>query len=129
MTGSLAYFGMHPFLHYYAFFFFGLAALSSVPLALVEVTKVLGFPAVTEVLKVAFAVAFLAIRTVYWPIVSYGFWQDVLPKLQDGSIHSNVAAGVFLVANVGLTALQLFWTTLILGGIKDMAQGKKAKHS
>ena len=129
VTCLLAYLSLTPFLHYYGFFFFGLAAVSSVPLAIVEVTKSTGMTSLSEVLKMLFAVLFLAIRTAYWPVVSYGFWQDTLGALSDGSVHSVPAAVIFLVANVGLTGLQFYWTTLIISGIVEMSQGKVAKHS
>jgi len=118
-TGLLATFGLFPFLHYYGFFFMGLACVSSVPLALIDFFTLLECPNLLELSQSIFAVLFLAIRTVYWPIISAGFWSDMVETLQAGEIHSNVAAGTFLVANVGLTCLQFYWTTMILQGISD----------
>ena len=55
-----------PFCHYYATFFFGLTAISSVPLALIELCQAAEAPAAVEASRVAFCVAFLIFRTVYW---------------------------------------------------------------
>ena len=126
-TCLLAILGMHPFLNYYGFFFFGLSAVSSVPLALTELLKVMNSTAGLELCEIVFAILFLCIRTVYWPYVSYGFWGDMLGALQGTPgyppVHSTFAYVVFLVANVGLTSLQLFWTTKILSAIVEKLGG------
>ena len=57
---------MHPFCHYYATFFFGLTAISSVPLALVELAQAVDMPAAVELFRTLFAILFLTFRTVYW---------------------------------------------------------------
>jgi len=111
---------LHPYCHYYAIFFFGLTSISSVPLAIIELFNCAGMPAVQEVFRVLFCVLFLIYRTVYWPIVSYGFWLDEIAALQGVvPVHSLPAHLFLLVANVGLTALQFFWTSLIFSGIAE----------
>merc|ERR1712166_1190831 len=125
-TLLLATLGLHPFLHYYGFFFFGLSAISSVPLALVEVANLAGFPSLVEVFQIAFAITFLIFRTCYWPVVSYQFWSDSFEAMNTNKVHSEFAYGTFLVANIGLTGLQWFWTTKILGGIANKLNGEKA---
>ena len=54
-TCLLAILGMHPFLNYYGFFFFGLSAVSSVPLALTELLKVMNSTAGLELCEIVFA--------------------------------------------------------------------------
>ena len=124
VTGTLAYLAMHPFLHYYGYFFFGLAAVSSVPLAAIEVFNLTGLSGMQELCQGCFAVGFLVIRTVYWPYISYIFWNDVVTTWQGRKIHSEFAAVFFLSANVALTSLQMFWTTKVLGAISDKLSGK-----
>ena len=101
--------------------------ISSVPLALTELLKVMNSTAGLELCEIVFAILFLCIRTVYWPYVSYGFWGDMLGALQGTPgyppVHSTFAYVVFLVANVGLTSLQLFWTTKILSAIVEKLGG------
>jgi hypothetical protein len=64
---------------YYGAFFFGVSEVSSIPLAIMDLFKYSDqlrdtFPAISEGNRVFFAVLFLAIRCVYWPIVSLDFW-------------------------------------------------------
>ena len=56
----------HPFCHYYATFFFGLTAISSVPLALIEFMQICKLPEAEELCRVIFCIVFLIFRTVYW---------------------------------------------------------------
>lgn len=108
-------------------FFLGVAAISSVPLALIEVATIFELPTATELLRAVFAISFLIVRTFTWPVVSFGFWSDVFVVGQAGGVHSYFAMGFFLVANIGLTGLQWFWTTLIIDGIrKTLSNGKKS---
>ena len=120
---------MHPFAHYFCFFYFGLASISSVPLALVEIAELNGRSAIAEGLKSIFAVLFLAFRTAYWPFVCYVFWGDMLSVLSDGTCHSHATAYIFLGAQVFLTGLQWLWTGKIISGIQEMAKGKVAKKN
>jgi len=129
VTGTLAYLCMHPFAHYFCFFYFGLASISSVPLALVEIAELNGRSAIAEALKSIFAVLFLAFRTAYWPFVCYVFWGDMLSVLSDGTCHSHATAYIFLGAQVFLTGLQWLWTGKIISGIQEMAKGKVAKKN
>jgi hypothetical protein len=122
----LAAMSMHPFCHYYATFFFGLTALSSVPLALAELAQACGMVGVQEACRVAFAVLFLIFRTAYWPIESYKYWSDALATLNGRNahgVHSYPAHLFLLLANIGLTGLQFYWTTLIFKAIADKSGG------
>ena len=66
----------------------------------------------------------MGFRTFYWPYVSLHFWADSVAALRGEAVHSGAAFALFLVANVGLTGLQLLWTTKIL---KAATGGDKAK--
>ena len=71
----------------------------------------------------------MGFRTFYWPYVSLHFWADSVAALRGEAgtapaVHSGAAVALFLVANVGLTGLQLLWTTKIL---KAATGGDKAK--
>jgi len=111
---------MHPFCHYYGIFFFGLTALSSVPLALIELFQCAGMPGAQEACRVLFCVVFLVFRTFYWPLESYKYWRDALAALGGAvPVHSHAAHLFLLLSNVGLTGLQFFWTSLIAKGIAE----------
>jgi len=124
-TFILSLMSFHPWLHYYAIFFFGVATVSSVPLCWGEVANALGYPAAKQLCDVLFALSFFAIRTVYWPIVSFSFWRDSLAMLsgEGGDVHSEGCYYFLLVANIGLTSLQLIWTGQIMSAVKEALGG------
>ena len=102
------------FLHFYGLFFFGVSNISSVPLTMIEFANLWGSAALLEASQTLFALTFVLVRSLYWPLVSGQFWLDLLEVWNAGAVHSTLAMVTFLVANVGLTGLQLYWTTLIL---------------
>jgi hypothetical protein len=121
-TGILCALAHRPFLQPYAPFFLGLTELSSTLLCALAVFDKgeLGvpgmaetFPRVAQVLGVVFALAFVAMRIVIWPWMSYVFWQDVLAVLAANAQPSAVCL-VFLVTNAGLSVLQLAWMLEII---------------
>jgi len=118
-TFVLALLSQAPYLHYYGLFFFGVASVSSVPLAVVEVAKCAGLTRLHDRARGVFAAAFLALRSLYWPLVSLGFWADSVAALRGAvAVHSVAAVVTFLVANIGLTGLQLLWTKKVVKGVQ-----------
>jgi len=138
-TFLLALFGSYPFLNYYGVFFFGVASISSIPLCAAELAKYLGSEQLVSLLQAIFALLFVGFRTLYWPCVSYHFWADSVAALRGEAgadvpaVHSGAAFGLFLVANLGLTGLQLLWTSKIfkalLGGEKNSSSSKPTKKA
>jgi TLC domain len=144
VTLSLAYFGLHPYLHYFGLYYFGVAELTNVPLTLVDVFKYLGeepkkkelkkkdpdnykdeYHTINEVSRVSFAVSFIGLRLIAWPVISLSFWNDSYQLLSGGKAHSNFVVGYFLFANLFLTGLQFFWGSKIFGFLFK----KKAKKT
>ena len=118
VTCLLALLSFAPFLHYYGIFFFGVAAVSNVPLSFVDIFTAAGFVGCDKAARSVFALAFLAIRAAYWPVVSFGFWQDSVQALRsEQGVHSTVAVLTYLGANIGLTLLQFLWTTKVVRGV------------
>lgn len=127
------------FLHYYTFFFFGSSMVSSAPLCASKIFDVARCPTPAgEVVypgaaawhgrsRIVFAVLFLLVRIVIWPVISLGFWQDAIAVLADGSVHSVPAISFVLVANVFLTGLQFVWGRLVVEGIHKKLFGKEGK--
>jgi hypothetical protein len=134
-TFSLAYFGLNPYVHYYALFFFGFAEMTNIPLTLVDIFKYFPdlkekFSTINEICRISFALSFIVLRLIVWPYVSYGFWVGSLNLLQSGEAHSPLVVFVFLAANIFLTGLQFFWGSKIFGFLfkkSDKKDGKKAK--
>ena len=133
-TALLAYFVLHPYAHYYAFFFVGVAELSNVPLTIVDACRSLPklgemIPNVNIIARVLFAISFFVIRVFWWPYISYQFWWSSIERLSNGTAHSNVVVFIFLTFNVGLTFLQFFWAKRIGMQMLKMVGIVKSKTS
>lgn len=105
-----------PFFGYYAAFFFGFTELSSVPLAFVDLfrqipTLAKQYPAVNELSRTTFAVSFLIIRVVWFPIVMISrWWPDLYAAYAADDVRCSWAAfGWMFFSSAFLTFLQLFW--------------------
>lgn len=130
LTSCLALMGLvngpHGFLMYYAAFFFGVSEISSLFLTWVDffrTNKALAseFPKTNEVMRVCFAVTFLILRCVYWPVVSVDFWMNAIK-----SDAPKPLLVCWLGANLCLTLLQYFWGFLIVKGIIKLLRGDKS---
>ena len=112
------------FLHYFCLYFAGIAELSSVPLGVIDGAKYLpefgaAFPSFISGCKYAFAVLFLIVRVIVWPVMSYQFLSVGIPLAlgsnTDGrTLHSNVALWTYILGQIFLTPLQFYWFSLIL---------------
>jgi hypothetical protein len=87
------------------------------------------FPTVMKVTGVVFALLFILIRIIIWPIVSYSFWLDSLAILKHPQAHSPVSVYTFLISNVGLTILQFLWLAEIISSAIALFSGKGVKSS
>ena len=116
VTAVLAYLAIYPvaYCHYYILFFAGVAEASNVPLALVELCKLLpglraALPTTELLARASFFASFVVLRLLCWPLVALLFWRDSLRVLVDGPVHSHFAVLFYLAANALLTAMQLGW--------------------
>lgn len=124
-TAILCLTGLHPFLHYYSPFFLGTSEISTGILCILGLldddhgVKGLGavYPKTKVMLGVFFAAAFVPIRCIIWPYLSYFFWLDMLVVWKAGA-HSAGVITYALAVNVGLTSLQFYWLFEIFGTIK-----------
>lgn len=152
----LAYMGLHPYVHIDAMFFFGVAELTNIPLTIIDVFKYLpdlkkNYPAANEACRSIFAVLFIVLRLLVWPVYCYPFWVHSLQLLtidQSSSInrsivsfftktlsvppldssvacHSTFVVCFFLFANVMLTLLQFYWGFTIFGFLFVKKSSKK----
>lgn len=133
VTGTLAYFGLFPYLHYKGLFYMGVAELTNVPLTIVDIFKYFPdmakkYSGLNEFSRISFALSFVLIRLLYWPYFSLDFWRGSIELIASGKAHSNFVVGFFLAANVFLTGLQFFWGSKIFGFLfKKPKDVKKAK--
>ena len=93
------------------------------PLAFVDAFKMFkqlkaDYPKTNETVRPIFAVCFLILRTLYWPVVSYHFWRASLAHEGDA-----LEVNTFLVVNVILSSLQAYWTKLIIEGLVKLLKG------
>lgn len=112
--------------------FMGMAEISSLPLAFVDLFKQFPelrkpFPTCNEIVRNVFAVSFLVLRGVYWPYCSYRFFLSVAAVLQSAAgLPPNVpewALYVFCSCNVLMNLLQWYWASIILKAIYYKAIG------
>eukprot|EP00900_Chrysochromulina_parva_P024276 jgi/Chrpa1/6482/Chrysochromulina_OHIO_Genome00001437-RA len=122
----------HQAYHYWAPCFMGMPEISSVPLAVMDHLKnfkplAQRFPNLNEASQVIFSLLFLPIRGVYWPYSSVWFWKMSLATLSAGSVlPATWVIYIFCVANVLMTALQWYWSSLILKGLYAKMTGAKS---
>eukprot|EP00929_Paragymnodinium_shiwhaense_P006585 TRINITY_DN11027_c0_g1_i1.p1 TRINITY_DN11027_c0_g1~~TRINITY_DN11027_c0_g1_i1.p1 ORF type:complete len:305 (-),score=25.72 TRINITY_DN11027_c0_g1_i1:313-1146(-) len=110
---------------YYAAFFFGVTEVSSIPLAMVDMFRknqqlASAYPKTNELCRSVFAVLFLAIRCVYWPVVIV----NLFIQLWQQRDRVGLPLVVFLyISGTGLTCLQYFWGSLVLRGVIKKFKG------
>lgn len=130
-TGCLAKLAQQPYAAFYGLFFFGLASASSCLLSFVDIFRYgppefdEAMPSVNLFFRVMFAFAFFALRSFMWPIFSIVFWYDVVGieiAGGDGKQKTYVAV-IFLIANTGLSFLQVLWTSTIWKGLVKTFDG------
>lgn len=106
--------GKEGFCEYYAPFFAGVSEVSSPPLALMELFRMnekfsAAFPVIDQVNKVIFAITFLSIRCVYWPVVIF----DTLKSVISTRVPKLLRAVVF-ASSALFTGLQFYWGSIIV---------------
>lgn len=132
VTAWLAYCGFHPFAHYYALFYFGIAELTTIPLNIVNSFKNVpnlqqSYPLFYSNIRTLFAGSFLIIRTIWWPVVSYGLFMGCVDLLSSQKAHSTFVVCYFLFSNLFLTSLQFYWGYLILINVMKGSKESKKK--
>eukprot|EP00904_Undaria_pinnatifida_P005341 jgi/Undpi1/1937/HiC_scaffold_12.g05324.m1 len=121
------------YVHYFAIFFLGISEVSSIPLVFVDIFKF--FPEVAarcekanELARIAFAVLFIVLRVLYWPVIAGRHLWDTFGSMQAGTVHNAGVAGFFTACNLSLTLLQWYWGYLILRAVaKMLSDDKKEK--
>ena len=115
---------------YFAPAFMGVAEISSIPLALMDVFKMFPalrkhFPNTNEVSRNLFAASFLACRGVYWPLTAYRFVESARAAMASGAPLGlpEPAMYVLLLCNVLMVGLQWYWSYLILKAIFQKLTG------
>jgi len=108
---------------YYTAFFYGVAEISSFPLALMNIFKndsslAQKYPTWNMVIKVAFAVSFLLVRVFLWTPLMYTFLRlSYSLSSTCPTMLCFVYLRTFMVCAAFLTCLQLYWAKKIIKGL------------
>eukprot|EP00903_Cladosiphon_okamuranus_P006255 g6138.t1 len=119
------------YVHYYAIFFLGISEVSSVPLVFVDVFKFFPdvaarFQGANHLLRISFALNFIVVRVLYWPVIAGRHLWDTVGSVKAGTVHDAGVVGFFMACNLTLTVLQWYWGYLIIrAATKMLAGGKK----
>lgn len=135
LTFLLAYICLHPVLHYYVCFYFGLAEITNLPLTIIDTFKY--FPDLGEKFyylnrfcKYSFASLFFIIRIFYWTYITFNMLLFLVPLCWNGNAHNIYVIFYFLFAATFLTGLQYFWGYKIFFIVmKDFSDNKKKKET
>lgn len=120
-----------PLLMYYCPFFFGVVELSSVPLALVDLLRIIDpakgtvLGAVNEFVRIAFALSFLPLRCYMFPRFVFTVNSDLYAAHLSDDVRNPIALGWFALSSSVLCALQLFWGFKIVRILLKMLSGKE----
>eukprot|EP00049_Salpingoeca_infusionum_P006895 m.112553 g.112553 ORF g.112553 m.112553 type:complete len:282 (-) comp13482_c0_seq1:445-1290(-) len=137
LTGTLALLGSYAYCHGYCSFFFGLIEITNVPLTLIDIFKFfpslqVKYASIYTGTRSLFALLYLIIRIIMWPIATLQFWYGSITRLYDGTAANGgtievVTCTLFLGANLALTALQFIWGKRIMQGALKAMKPKKPK--
>jgi len=131
LAAAVSWFAVNDqFLHYYGIYFLGIVEVSSIFLLFVDLAKY--FPphpdsllekSLKAVIGPAFVITFFVYRVIVWWKVSFQLWSDALHVLRTGKSHKyrngkSYVLYVYLISNVLLGILQLYWLSLIIVEVK-----------
>lgn len=134
-TVITVYFGLvTPFSQKHGVYFTGFSEVSSVALSFVvhfqyfpEHIKI--FPTLHFVTSIAFAISYMVIRVILWPIYSISFWKDNWDLLTGIPLDKIPALPVvygFLLCHGIITLLQIYWAIHIFAAFKKIISGEPA---
>lgn len=134
LSGLLGFIGLFNFAHGYASFFFGVIEISNVILTVVDIFKYTGldrkYLSTYTMVRMLFALTFAVFRLILWPIQCFDFWGAIAKGFTSNALlqtkMDTFAGTAFFLSNLALTALQLYWGTIIVkGSIKVIRKAKQ----
>ena len=118
---------------FYGLFYLGIASVSTLFLVFVDIFRYgpkslkESFGVVSTAAQVLFALSFLLVRAVIWPLMNCAFWRVAIINLrdppEDGGTWRPYLLGL-LLANTFLGALQILWAGRIVKRLKKIIGGK-----
>lgn len=137
LAAAVAYCSIrYQFLHYYGYFFLGLSEVSTFFLVWMDLANY--FPApdgstfamlLETVAGPGFVVTFIGYRVLQWWPVSLQLFRDARAVVSSGTLDllrpgQSWVLYVFLLSNLPLGLLQLYWLTIILGEVQETLSGE-----
>lgn len=119
---------------YYTAFFYGVAEISSVPLAMMNIFKnnpslAQRHPTWNLIIKLTFAVSFLSVRVIFWaPLMSTFLRLSYSLSSTCPTMLCFVYLRLFMLCATFLSLLQLFWAWKIIKGLLLMTGLMKKKN-
>ena len=109
---------LHPFGHYFVIFYFGIIELTNIPLTVMDVFKYFKhwkekYPLANQITRYVFAISFILLRLIIWPIRSVAWWEGCIRLLTSGEAHNNFKVVFCFLSALIVTVLQFFWGTKI----------------
>jgi hypothetical protein len=122
VTGTLAYFCLAPYGHYWAPFFFGMVEITNIFLTGMEIFDFFPdyqkkYPLFHDACRGCFALGFYIIRLIMWPYIGYYFVTESLNLFYSNTGHSNFVILFYVFSCAFLSVLQVYWGYLIGCGI------------
>ena len=125
VAAALAFLGLHPFLHSFAPFFFGMVESTSVPLTIFDVIERFSESSnltwtslpIYQVSRISFALSFILLRLILWPIYCAPFWKGSIDLMSKKEAHSNLVVDFYLISSLFMTFLQLMWGQRVVTGL------------
>lgn len=106
--------GFSPFLHSEAFFFIGIAEITNIPLTWMDICKKKPewrkrWPTTHTLCQLVFAISFILIRMILWPIRAVPVWHKLINLMLTGECRSTAVALGFIIISGILTVMQIVW--------------------
>lgn len=122
---------------FHGLFFVGIASLSTLLLTIVDTFRHgppflrNTFPTVNKLARILFALAFFAVRSLAWPLVTIVFWHDGIVTLMAPRAESPWRPYLIMLffSNTFLGALQVLWTGRIWKGLMKTIQQTSSSSS
>ena len=130
--------GFSPFLHAEAFFFIGMAEITNIPLTWMDICKKRPewrkrWPTAHTLCQLVFALSFIIIRMILWPIRAIPVWYNLGNLMLSGACRSKAVAVGFIIISSILTVMQMVWgkkiVRIFIAGCKEALEGGKEKKA
>ena len=113
---------LDPYAQFFVMFYYGIIELTNIPLTIMDIFKYFNhwakqFPLLNQVTRYTFAISFIFLRLICWPIKSWRFISGSIYLLYSGEAHDSTAVALLLISTIAMTFLQFFWGQKIFASV------------